>query len=83
MRESFLLFDGRFTMKERLSTVLRRRDLVRATMTGAAAAATVNFVALETAAAKPRTSADKRRARYQPNSKEVQEFYRVNRYPTQ
>jgi len=75
--------DGRFTMKERLSTVLRRRDLLRATMTGAAAAAAANFVALETAAAKPRTSTDKRRARYQPNSKEVQDFYRVNRYPTQ
>jgi len=58
-------------------------DLLRATMTGAAAAATANFVALETAAAKPRTSTDKRRARYQPNSKEVQDFYRVNRYPTQ
>ena len=69
-------------MKERLSTVLRRRDLLRATMTGAAAAATANFVALEMAAAKPKTSADKRRARYEPNSKEVQEFYRVNRYPT-
>jgi hypothetical protein len=68
-------------MKERLSTVLRRRDLLPATMTGAAAAATANFVALEMAAAKPRTGADKRRARYQPNSKEVQEFYRVNRYP--
>jgi hypothetical protein len=51
-------------------------------MTAAAAAAAVRTVALETAAAKPRTSADKRRARYQPNSKEVQEFYHVNRYPT-
>jgi hypothetical protein len=70
-------------MKERLSTVLRRRDLLRATMTGAAAAGTANFVALEMAAAKSRTNADKRRARYQPNSKEVQDFYRVNRYPTQ
>jgi hypothetical protein len=68
-------------VKERLSTVVRRRELFRAVMTGAAAAAAVNVVALETAAAQPRTSADKRRARYQPNSKEVQEFYRVNRYP--
>ena len=25
---------------------------------------------------------DKRRAQYQPNSAEVQTFYRVNRYPT-
>jgi hypothetical protein len=51
-------------------------------MTGAATAAAIKAVALVTAAAKPTTSADKRRARYQPNSKEVQEFYRVNRYPT-
>jgi hypothetical protein len=70
-------------MKERLSTVLSRRDLLRATMTGAAAATTANLIAFETAAAKPRTSANKRRARYQPNSKEVQNFYRVNRYPPQ
>ena len=69
-------------MKERLSTVLRRRDLIRAMMTGTAAAATANFVVLETTAAKPSTTNDKRRARYQPNSAEVQNFYRVNRYPS-
>jgi nitrous oxide reductase len=78
----FLLFDERFSVKEQLPTVVHRRDLLRATMTAAAAAAAVRTVALETAAAKPRTTADKRRARYQPNSKEVQEFYHVNRYPT-
>ena len=51
---------------------------------GALAAAFANQSSggLETTAAEPRTSADKRKARYQPNSKEVQEFYRVNRYPT-
>jgi hypothetical protein len=76
------LFDGRFTVKERLSTAVRRRDLLNAMVTGAAAATTVRAVAPETAAAEPRTSADKRRARYQPNSKEVREFYRVNHYPT-
>jgi hypothetical protein len=68
-------------MKERLSTVLRRRDLIRAMMTGTAAAATANFVVLETTAAKSSTTKDKRRARYQPNSAEVRNFYRVNRYP--
>ena len=67
-------------MKERLSTAVHRRDLLRAMMTGAAAAVAANAVP-EPAAAEPRTSADKRRARYQPNSAEVQEFYRVNRYP--
>jgi hypothetical protein len=70
------------TMKERLSTVVPRRDLLRAMMGGAAAAAATNAVAPEAAAAKPRTSDGKRRARYQPNSPEVQNFYRVNRYPT-
>jgi hypothetical protein len=69
-------------MKERLSAMVGRRDLFRAIMTSAAVAAAANAAGLEAAAAKPRTSADKRRARYQPNSKEVQEFYRVNRYPT-
>jgi hypothetical protein len=33
------------------------------------------------ALAKPVDLKDKRRARYQANSAEVQEFYRVNRYP--
>ena len=76
------MFDGRFTVRERLSTELYRRDLLRAVMTGGAAAAAAKTVALEATAAEPRTAADKRRARYQPNSKEVQEFYRVARYPT-
>ena len=75
------MFDGRTLMKERFSTVLRRRDLIRAMMTGTAAAATANFVVLETTVAKPSTTRDKRRARYQPNSAEVRNFYRVNRYP--
>jgi len=69
------------TMKERLSTVLRRRDLLHAMITGAAAAGGITAVALETTAAKPSTTKDKRRARYQPNSAEVRNFYRVNRYP--
>jgi hypothetical protein len=67
-------------MKERLSATFGRRDLFRAIMTSTV----VGVVAggFETTAAEPRTSVDKRKARYQPNSKEVQEFYRVNRYPT-
>lgn len=69
-------------MKERPSTAVRRRDLLNALVTGAAAATAVKAVAPEAAAAEPRTSADKRRARYQPDSKEVREFYRVNHYPT-
>jgi hypothetical protein len=50
-------------------------------MTGAAAAAAITAVAPEVTAAKSGTTNDKRRARYQPNSAEVQDFYRVNRYP--
>ena len=69
-------------MKERSATKVRRRDLLGAMVTGAAAATIVRAVTPATTAAEPRTSTDKRRARYQPNSKEVQEFYRVNRYPT-
>jgi hypothetical protein len=69
-------------MTERLSTLVGRRDLLRAVMTGAAAAAAISSASIETAEAKPSTTGDKRRARYQPNSAEVQDFYRVNRYPT-
>lgn len=78
----FFSFDGRFTVKERPSTAVGRRDLLNAIVTGAAAATIVKAVSPETAVAEPGTAADKRRARYQPNSKEVQEFYRVARYPT-
>ena len=69
-------------MKERPSRAVRRRDLLGAMIAGTAAATTIKTVEPEAAAAEPRTSADKRKARYQPNSREVQEFYRVSRYPT-
>jgi len=65
-------------MKGRLLTRLRRRDLLRLVTAGAAAAGTATFGRV---AAEPASSAKKRRARYQANSTEVQEFYRVNRYP--
>jgi hypothetical protein len=68
-------------MKQRLSAPVGRRALLRSVMTGAAAATAVGAVGAETAAPKPESGADKRRARYQPNSPEVEEFYRVNRYP--
>ena len=68
-------------MKIGVSTIVGRRDLLRAMITGAAAAAAVTAVALETTAAKPSATSDKRRSRYQPNALEVQDFYRVNRYP--
>jgi len=69
-------------MKTGASTIVGRRGLLRAVITGAAAAAAVTAVLLETTAAKPSTTDGKRSARYQPNSAEVRNFYRVNRYPS-
>jgi hypothetical protein len=68
-------------MKTGVSTIVGRRGLLRAMITGTAVAAGIATVVLETTAAKPSTTEDKRRARYQPNSVEVRDFYRVNRYP--
>ena len=60
----------------------RRRDVLRALGFGASAAAAVAAVPLvEPAAAQGVSSAEKRKARYQPNSTDVQNYYRVNRYP--
>jgi hypothetical protein len=67
-------------MKERLKTIVRRRDLLRLAI-ASAGAATASTLIPEPAAAKPVDLKDKRRARYQANSTEVQDFYRVNSYP--
>jgi hypothetical protein len=64
-------------MKNPFSAMVGRRGLLLA----AATAAAMNAVAIEPAAARPTTGRDKRKARYQANSAEVQDFYRVNRYP--
>src|SRR4051812_41604711 len=69
-------------MKSGVSTILGRRGLLGAMITGAVVAAGITAVGLETTAAEPTTtSKDKRRARYQPTSGEVQTFYRVTRSP--
>jgi hypothetical protein len=66
-------------MSECLHPTIARRDVLRAlTLAGAAVAASVPLA--------PAKAADDRktengRARYQPNSADVQNFYRVNRYP--
>ena len=67
-------------MKERLKTIFHRRDLFRFAI-ASAGAATASTLVLEPAAAKPVDLKDKRRARYQADSTEVQDFYRVNSYP--
>jgi hypothetical protein len=67
-------------MRERPKTIVRRRDLLSLVLAGAGAAA-ANAAATEPAAAKPVDLKDKRKARYQANSAEVRNFYRVNSYP--
>jgi hypothetical protein len=67
-------------MKEFLLATLRRRDLFRVAIAGTAVA-TIGTLAVEAVAAEPTGSAKKRRARYQANSAEVKDFYRVNSYP--
>jgi hypothetical protein len=61
---------------------IRRRDLLRGAIGGFAVAAT-NAVPLDQATAAPVSANEKRKARYRANSVEVQNFYRVNRYPGQ
>lgn len=64
------------------ASVLARRDVLKA-MTGAGAAAMAVAVSepAEAQQASERESRDERRkARYQPNSPDVQAFYRTNRY---
>jgi hypothetical protein len=64
-------------------SMMRRRDLFLV-VTSAGVAATLGSAVSSTApAASAQLSArqDKRRPQYQPNSPEVQTFYRVNRYP--
>jgi septal ring factor EnvC (AmiA/AmiB activator) len=70
-------------MEKRLNPDIGRRDLLRVLAAGAGAVA-ASAAPLAATAAAERENADaakKRRARYQPNSPEVQTFYRVNRYP--
>jgi hypothetical protein len=67
-------------MKERIKTIIRRRDLLSITIAGVGAVA-ANTVMPEPVGAKPVDLRDKRKARYQANSAEVRNFYRVNSYP--
>jgi hypothetical protein len=67
-------------MKSLLLAKMRRRDVFRAAAASAAIVAS-GTTAIEAASAEPTGSANKRRSRYQPNSPEVQTYYRVNRYP--
>jgi len=66
-------------MTKRKATI-GRRQLLRAGMIGLFAA-TASALEPGTAAADTESNSEKRKARFQPNSAEVQNFYRVNRYP--
>ena len=63
-------------MNDRLNPKIVRRDLLRVLAVGAAAATTSACTTVEA-----EDFPDKRKARYQADSPEVQTFYRVNRYP--
>jgi hypothetical protein len=67
-------------MKERPRTIVRRRDLLSLVLAGVGAAV-ADTVEAGPAVAKSVDLKDKRKARYQANSAEVRNFYRVNSYP--
>jgi hypothetical protein len=58
-----------------------RRDFLRALGAGAGVAAAASGPLAQEAAADGESNDEKRKARYQANSPDVQAFYRVNRYP--
>ena len=68
-------------MTQERKTSVGRRDFLRALGAGAGVAATAATPLATPAQADTETNDEKRKARYKPNSPEVQTFYRVNRYP--
>jgi hypothetical protein len=66
-------------MTQERKTSVGRRDFLRAL--GAGAAVTAAAPLATPARADTESNDEKRKARYKPNSAEVQTFYRVNRYP--
>src|SRR5262245_32370689 len=68
-------------MKQNEKSKVGRRDFLRAMGAGAGLAVTAG-APLATEAAAAESDADKKKARYQANSADVQTFYKVNRYPS-
>lgn len=66
-------------MKTERKTGVGRRDILRALGLGAAVASAPPLA--REAAADSETNDEKRKARYQANSADIQAYYRVNRYP--
>ena len=67
-------------MKQQDKARLGRRDFLRAMGAGAGLAVTA-AAPLATEAVAAESDADKRKARYQANSTDVQTYYPTNRYP--
>jgi len=63
-------------------TKIRRRDFLRALGAGAGVAAAASGPLVSEATADGESTDEKRKARYQASSPDVQAYYRVNRYPT-
>ena len=68
-------------MTQQDKTKLGRRDFLRALGAGAGVAVTAAAPLVEEAKADTENNEQKRKARYQANSADVQTYYRVNRYP--
>jgi hypothetical protein len=67
-------------MGDRHKATIGRRQLLRTGMISIVATA-ASALETGTVAADTETNHEKRKARFQPNAAEVQNFYRVNRYP--
>jgi hypothetical protein len=67
-------------MKKPRNATLGRRDFLRTLGSGVTLVAAAGSISGQ-ARALPANYDDRRKPRYQPNSPEVQNFYRVNRYP--
>ncbi len=60
---------------------VRRRDFLRTLSLGAGVAAAASAPLADQALADGASNDDQRKARYQANSADVENYYRVNRYP--
>ena len=69
-------------MKRERKATLGRREFLRTLGAGAGVAAAAATPLAGDAHADTESNDEKRKARYQANSQEVQTFYRVNRYPS-
>ena len=68
-------------MKQQEKSKLGRRDFLRAIGAGAGVAVAA-AAPLASEAIASESDAEKKQARYQANSTDVQTFYKVNRYPS-